>query len=409
MQSEVNFTGMKLKVFIAARPDHSIFLFARLTKIVSVQLATFNVRNRHTKLINIINLVLKSRIKKVHDQAIVLETFTILNVFLTYFCSLFNLEYRLLEYVLSNYFYSRVLNKLDYNVLHYWPSYINPMGLKLVKNNKCKTLCDIHSAHPKFVLDFLVNSGKELLNTHLSYEVKYKTKYYIEESNFVLPSKYVLDSYGELFNEKKVFINPYRFSSIDNAIHRHNEAKLKKSKINNKLILVYAGSVTVEKGIDWLIDVLCEFPGEITLRICGIVPKEQKHHFRDRLSMDYVEFLGPLSKNELFDVFTESDLYVHPSLSDAYSLSVCEALVHCCPGIVSNRTGSKDDISQFEVGEIFECFNRDDLFNKIQRYNCSDYYSKRIEKITEFLKVEEVNGGYHGRMLEIYKTILSVK
>lgn len=394
--------AVKFKVLIVARPDHSVGIFRSLYKEFSLGMITFGVSNSKTYLLNFLKLLFKTNSRIVEAEIVVLEFFTLINFVLTKLFLWSKLEYRFIEYRLSNFFFKQKIMKFDFEILHYWPSYISIEEIRATKKYKFVSICDIHAASPKFVLDYLYSKDLNLTSSYLHYEVENKLNYIQNERNFVVPSEYVLRSFGDLLSSKKVFINPYRFTHISNALDKFELAKSRKGENQGRLKIVYAGAISIEKGVDWLINVLRDFSDEISLIICGSVPANQKSYFENLLLLDFVDFRGKLNYEDLHECMISCDVYVHPSLSDAYSLSVVEALVSCCPVLVSTRTGNKDDVIEFMVGDVFECFNSDDFLRNLNKFKNKFYRDQLIINIEKFIKFEQFNGGYKNRMINIY-------
>lgn len=131
-------------------------------------------------------------------------------------------------------------------------------------------------------------------------------------------------------------------------------------KINNKLKLIFSGTITRRKGVDLLIRLASELSEQIELTLVGpmadaddlvIQTKGITHH-------PYVE------QEKLNQLLIESDLHVFPSYLDSWAMVVIEAMATGLPVIVSENTGSKQAVSS-ETGFVVPAGDYENLKEKI--------------------------------------------
>lgn len=98
-------------------------------------------------------------------------------------------------------------------------------------------------------------------------------------------------------------------------------------------------------------------------------------------------------------------MYLHPSFSDAYSLSVAEAMGVGLPVIVSENTGNSEVILQNNLGLVFKTGDINDLYNKLSSINRTWLVeaSERLRKVVPILSWDS----YMERMITIYKELLN--
>lgn len=113
--------------------------------------------------------------------------------------------------------------------------------------------------------------------------------------------------------------------------------------------LVYAGRLSVEKGLDRLIRAMArlgtELPGgSPSLAIAGDGPERSKlKALVTKLGCaDRVTFCGQLTRDELSSLFMSSDLCVQPSLTEGYSKAWLDAMAHGLPVIASQVGAAKE-------------------------------------------------------------------
>lgn len=87
-----------------------------------------------------------------------------------------------------------------------------------------------------------------------------------------------------------------------------------------------------------------------------------------KLTKNKVHFLGFVNPTDLPSIYAASDIYIHPSMYDAHSLSISEAIYMGCPIITTDKTGSwgsYDDVQENYNGYVYEYGNIKQLSDKI--------------------------------------------
>ncbi|SIT58143.1 Glycosyltransferase [Mesorhizobium prunaredense] len=105
--------------------------------------------------------------------------------------------------------------------------------------------------------------------------------------------------------------------------------------------LLYLGRIHPIKGLDTLISAWSRVAGTFPdweLKLVG--PDEDSYQSTlqalvQRLATPRISFAGPVSSDEKWDEYAAADLYVLPSLSENFAISVAEALAGGCPAIVT--------------------------------------------------------------------------
>ncbi|MHC1729250.1 MAG: glycosyltransferase [Syntrophobacteraceae bacterium] len=106
-------------------------------------------------------------------------------------------------------------------------------------------------------------------------------------------------------------------------------------------ILLFLGRIHPKKGVDMLLRawalVACRFP-EWELRIAGpdnngYLPKMRT--LAEKLRLERVLFCGPLYGQAKNSAYCEADLFVLPTHSENFGITVAEALAVCTPAIVT--------------------------------------------------------------------------
>jgi glycosyltransferase involved in cell wall biosynthesis len=142
----------------------------------------------------------------------------------------------------------------------------------------------------------------------------------------------------------------------DEAFHRKFEF------LNNKFVFLFLGRLHYKKGLDLLVKAFSKMVktyGNIHLLIVG--PDEGKYQqkilqwiIEENIEND-VTFLGMLSGKEKAEAYAISDVFVLPSYSENFGITVIEAMVSNVPVIISNQVNIAKEVSEAEAGIIIDC------------------------------------------------------
>jgi len=176
-------------------------------------------------------------------------------------------------------------------------------------------------------------------------------------------SRYILEKHlrSEYFAQtpvQRVIYNAYDTSSTP----------LSKALIKGQPLRIgFLGRVGSAKGIEYLLDVLKNLPGEAwKLHIGGKTSEEYETFLRSHYSMPNIYFLG-FVKPEVF--FSQIDVLVVPSLwQEPLGRTVLEAYAHGVPVIGSNRGGIPEIIEAGRTGLIFDVEQPQSLTDAITQF-----------------------------------------
>jgi len=204
----------------------------------------------------------------------------------------------------------------------------------------------------------------------------------------VLAKKYLI-SFGA--DEKKINIV---YNTVDtNIFQKYNthisERINKKNSDNYKLRkFIYVGQLEERKGVKYGIMALSRINHNWKLFIVGEGTKRKiLENIVNELSIEKkVNFLGFLDREEIAKLYSKSDFFLFPTLSDPCPLVVNEALSSGLFCLISKLAGNaKDFIIEGENGYTFDPYNIDDIVEKIDfalkltKIN-RDFIKKSIEK-----------------------------
>jgi glycosyltransferase involved in cell wall biosynthesis len=130
------------------------------------------------------------------------------------------------------------------------------------------------------------------------------------------------------------------YLGVDQAFLNSIPERVERSEKEKPLRLMFAGGIGKRKGVDTLIDALRLVPGGCTLDVAGIFVDESST-MRDFILHDArVNYLGPLSREQLARRMTKCDVFVFPSYCEGSARVVMEALACGCFVIATPNTGS---------------------------------------------------------------------
>jgi len=123
-------------------------------------------------------------------------------------------------------------------------------------------------------------------------------------------------------------------------------------KSNGKFIILYAGRLQFLKGTHHLIEAYDRIATDQTeLWLCGNIHDEIKPWLRRNSSIRHI----PLqSAEKLRELYWQADLFVLPSVQEAFGLVLLEAMACGVPVIASRNTGAPDVIDHGQNGFLFD-------------------------------------------------------
>lgn len=166
-----------------------------------------------------------------------------------------------------------------------------------------------------------------------------------------------------------------------------NKEKLrKKYGVGDKKIILFGADKALEnktKGFQYLVEALKYLDGTEYAAICfGKAPEHNRIHL-ENISINY---LGTIHDEEkLAEWYNVADVFVAPSLQEAFGYTVCEALACGTPVTAFGVGGMLDQIVHMENGYLSELYNTRDLARGI--VYCANNKTVLGEKAVERVKV----------------------
>ncbi|RLV95492.1 Phosphatidylinositol N-acetylglucosaminyltransferase gpi3 subunit [Spathaspora sp. JA1] len=158
-------------------------------------------------------------------------------------------------------------------------------------------------------------------------------------------------------------LDPVHVSVIPNALisrdFRPDENKIKrKKKPGDEITIVVITRLFPNKGADLLIAVIptiCQANPNVKFLIAGDGPKslDMEQMREEYFLQDRVKLLGPVKHEQVRDVMIQGDIYLHPSLTEAFGTVIVEA-ASCGLFVVTTKVGGIPEVLPKEMFRFAE-------------------------------------------------------
>lgn len=151
------------------------------------------------------------------------------------------------------------------------------------------------------------------------------------------------------------------FFVIPNGIdlNRIKQSAVPKSNLIGKKYLLILGRIDKKKGFDLLIPAFANIAAKINdikLVIAGNTDTPYYHsiiHFIQKYDIsDRVIFAGEVTGDDKWSLYKNALMFVLPSYSENFGMSVVEAMACGCPVVISDKVGIYKEVKQNEAGII---------------------------------------------------------
>lgn len=319
---------------------------------------------------------------------------------------------------LSTYF----SQKLIFPILYYLPVIVrkNIKNFDIIHIHEHRTFLAviIHYYAKKQKIPYIIHAHGSVLPFFQNQKLKKAFDFIVGNKILKDASKVIALTYAEReqfikmsIDEDKIEIVP---NGIDFSIYENlPERGLFRSKygINkNEKVILYLGRIHRIKGVDLLVEAFSDLANKIEnikLVIAGpddgflSTLKAQIEHLRIG---DKILFTGPLYEIDKLEAYVDADVYVLPSIYEAFPVTVLEACACGVPVIVTDRCGIADLVSG-RVGFVVK-YDKYILQDTIFKVLCDEKLRKEFGSIGRDVVKEEFNWiDLVGRLELIYETI----
>ena len=176
-----------------------------------------------------------------------------------------------------------------------------------------------------------------------------------------LVENYVEEQYKEVISSKSVVIPS---GIADFWFSNKGEAKTLESKKGIKVLLV--GRISKRKNIPKILEalnILKKRGYEIRFTAVGQIDDKDIH--QAILNEDFAEYVAPVQKEQLLNIYRQHDIFVMPSITETFGLVYPEAMSQGLPVIYTRGQGFDGQFPEGAVGYSVNCFDYNQIANKI--------------------------------------------
>ncbi len=145
--------------------------------------------------------------------------------------------------------------------------------------------------------------------------------------------------------------------------------------------ILFLGRVVWKKGLDILLtslpSIIKKIPN-VSLIIAGPDNENYKKDLTDIINSNginsYVKFIGMLNREKVKQAYVNADIFILPSYSENYGITIVESLVCGCPVIISKNVNIHKEITYNNLGQVIDCDPKDISDAVINYFNRSDDY-----------------------------------
>jgi len=229
--------------------------------------------------------------------------------------------------------------------------FINGVGLEAArkaKKNGTKIICDMRQEHPQFQEEILSEEARKLgiAITVPGSSYKHRVLEEIDLADHIFcPSSHAKRTFTEQgISKDKLVVCPYGVDTTT-FVPRQNE------KPSEKFTVLFLGSICMRKGVHYLLDAYKKAELK-NARLVLVGPVDPA--FRPILQKydGLFEEVGQVPRSRLPLSYQRADVFVLPSLCDAYPIAVLEAMSTGLPIIISENTGTSEIIKNGREGFI---------------------------------------------------------
>jgi glycosyltransferase involved in cell wall biosynthesis len=163
-------------------------------------------------------------------------------------------------------------------------------------------------------------------------------------------------------------------------------------------VIGFVGSLTRVKGVDYLIAAFKQLLNEgqdVRLEIVGTGPEKQR--LKNKVKMleihDRIKFIGYLE--DLEQVFPYWDIYVQPSLSESFGISIAEAMSYGLPVVATSVGGVPELVDSHKTGYLVPPKDAQSLAKMIKKILIDPEKSQQMgqlgrQRIIEKFSIQEM-------------------
>jgi glycosyltransferase involved in cell wall biosynthesis len=208
---------------------------------------------------------------------------------------------------------------------------------------------------------------------------------------------------------EKYGINPDKVVTVHNAVEPlENREILKREKSIDDKIVTFLGRVTLQKGPEYFVEaahlVLQKMKNvRFVMAGSGDMLKHIIHRVSALRMGDRFHFTGFLKGEDVFTMYSLSDVYVMPSVSEPFGISPLEAMQSNVPVIISRQSGVSEILEHAIKIDFWDIHAMADAIYGILQYNgLSSMLRNNVKEEVDNLKWENAAV----KVKEVYNSVL---
>jgi glycosyltransferase involved in cell wall biosynthesis len=211
-----------------------------------------------------------------------------------------------------------------------------------------------------------------------------------------------------------VIPNGIDLTAFSDSVHTTPFASFFKQLLGKKYLL-FLSRINIKKGLDLLVEsfsrVVKEFP-DIMLVIAG--PDNEgygsiiKQRIADKGLSNNTLFTGMISGEVRLAAYRDATVFVLPSYSENFGMSVVEAMACGTPVVISDQVGIYRDIEQQQAGMVCS-LNVEEIASAIltllqQEAKRADLSKKAVAMVRRYYNIEKVSKSFIEKYLDLTQT-----
>lgn len=244
-----------------------------------------------------------------------------------------------------------------------------------------------YSAVGQYVLPTL---AKRVRNLHIVHGItpdfkRVATINKVYTSHWIVPSRKT----AEIIMTGKKSVKAEFITVIPHGVEVISENNSPEERVQNKIILIYAGVLEKHKGVDIIPDVVKKLEKRnISYRFDIIGEGSLRESLSKNLALEIdegkVRLYGFMKHEELLRMFTRSDIFVYPTRVDSFGLVIAESMLGGCVPIVGKIAGVTDQIIDNTRNGFLVSVDAEDIVQKIYRLSQDTQLLKRMSEQAKY-------------------------
>lgn len=225
-------------------------------------------------------------------------------------------------------------------------------------------------------------SSKVIAWQHNNYDV-YMEKYYcniindyclgLESADLV-----VCLTNGDVRNFKK---------HNSNTIRIYNPLTLNEPKISNleQKNIIFVGRLEIQqKGLDYLLEIAKKLNTDWKITVAGDGADRSKFErlIRRNELEEKINLLGPLSPDELVDLYSTGSIFVSTSRWEGFGLVITEAMASGLPIVSFKNSGPREIIGEGQYGVLIDKYDCSKFINAVQNLVNDKSEREKLQKLS---------------------------